>query len=119
MSEAVGGVRAAPRVAVVGGGMAGLGAARVLEKARLAGSSLDWLLIESEPRLGGKVHTVRREGFVIEGGPDSAIIEKPWPIEAARELGIARPAAGLQRGHPQELRLLAAGAYMSCPRASS
>ena len=88
MSEAGGGVRA-PRVAVVGGGMAGLGAARALEKARLAGSPLDWLLIESEPRLGGKVRTVRREGFVIEGGPDSAIIEKPWPIEAARELGIA------------------------------
>jgi oxygen-dependent protoporphyrinogen oxidase len=68
--------------------MAGLGAARVLETARLAGSALDWLLIESEPRLGGKVRTVRREGFVIEGGPDSAIVEKPWPIEAARELGI-------------------------------
>ena len=88
MSEAGGGVRA-PRVAVVGGGMAGLGAARALEKARLAGSPLDWLLIESEPRLGGKVRTVRRDGFVVEGGPDSAIIEKPWPIEAARELGIA------------------------------
>jgi len=88
VSEAGGGVRA-PRVAVVGGGMAGLGAARALEKARLAGSPLDWLLIESEPRLGGKVRTVRRDGFVVEGGPDSAIIEKPWPIEAARELGIA------------------------------
>ena len=76
------------RVAVIGGGMAGLGAARVLEEARAADPSIDWHLYEGDPRFGGKVHTVRRGGFVIEGGPDSAIIEKPWPITLARELGI-------------------------------
>jgi oxygen-dependent protoporphyrinogen oxidase len=31
---------------------------------------------------------VRRDGFVVEGGPDSAIIEKPWPIQMARRLDI-------------------------------
>ena len=76
------------RIAVVGGGMAGLGAARVLEDARAADPSVDWHLYEDEPRFGGKVHTVRRDGFVVEGGPDSAIIEKPWPIRLARDLGI-------------------------------
>ena len=49
---------------------------------------MDWQLYEADPRFGGKVHTVRRDGFVVEGGPDSAIIEKPWPIRLARELGI-------------------------------
>jgi len=92
--EAAGGARprdggARPlRIAIVGGGMAGLGAARVLEDARAADPSVDWHLYEDERRFGGKVHTVRREGFVVEGGPDSAIIEKPWPIKLARELGI-------------------------------
>jgi oxygen-dependent protoporphyrinogen oxidase len=76
------------RIVVVGGGMSGLGAARVLEAARAQDSSVDWHLYERDPRLGGKVHTVRRDGFVVEGGPDSAIIEKPWPITAAREVGI-------------------------------
>ncbi|MFA4964818.1 MAG: protoporphyrinogen oxidase [Thermoleophilia bacterium] len=76
------------RVAVVGGGMAGLGAARVLEDARAADPSIDWHLYEDEPRFGGKVHTVRRDGFVVEGGPDSAIIEKHWPITLARRLGL-------------------------------
>ncbi|HZL63323.1 MAG TPA: protoporphyrinogen oxidase [Thermoleophilia bacterium] len=76
------------RIAIVGGGMAGLGAARVLEDARAADPSVNWHLYEDERRFGGKVHTVRREGFVVEGGPDSAIIEKPWPIKLARELGI-------------------------------
>jgi oxygen-dependent protoporphyrinogen oxidase len=76
------------RIVVIGGGMAGLGAARVLEAARAQDPSVDWQLYEQDPRFGGKVHTVRRDGFVVEGGPDSAIIEKPWPITAARELGI-------------------------------
>ncbi len=76
------------RIVVVGGGMAGLGAARVLEAARAEDPAVDWQLYEQDPRLGGKVHTVRRDGFVVEGGPDSAIIEKPWPITTAREVGI-------------------------------
>ena len=76
------------RIAVVGGGIAGLGAARVLEDARAADPAVDWHLYEDEPRFGGKVHTVRRDGFVVEGGPDSAIIEKHWPITMARRLGI-------------------------------
>ncbi len=68
--------------------MAGLGAARVLEDARATEAAVDWHLYEGTPRLGGKVHTVRRDGYVIEGGPDSAIVEKPWPIQMARRLGI-------------------------------
>jgi len=76
------------RVAVVGGGMAGLGAAWALEGARRGGAALEWDLYEREPRLGGKVLTVRHDGFVVEGGPDSALAEKPWPIRLAHELGI-------------------------------
>lgn len=76
------------RIVVVGGGMTGLGAARALEDARAADPSVDWVLYEAEPRLGGKVHTVRRDGFVVEGGPDSAVVEKPWPMQMARRLGI-------------------------------
>ena len=77
-----------PRIAVVGGGMAGLGAARALEDAREAGLDVDWVLFEEDSRFGGKVATRRRDGFVVEGGPDSAIIEKPWPIQMARRLEI-------------------------------
>jgi oxygen-dependent protoporphyrinogen oxidase len=77
-----------PRIAVIGGGMAGLGAARALEDARLAANDIDWVLFEEESRFGGKVQTVRRDGFVVEGGPDSAIVDKPWPIQMARRLDI-------------------------------
>jgi oxygen-dependent protoporphyrinogen oxidase len=87
-ADAVAGGGRRVRIVVVGGGMAGLGAARALEAARVQDPSIDWRLYEQDARFGGKVHTVRREGYVVEGGPDSAIIEKPWPITTAREVGI-------------------------------
>ncbi len=68
--------------------MAGLGVAYELESQRRGGRSVDWLLFEKDRRLGGKVHTERLDGFVVEGGPDSFMVEKPWPIQLARELGI-------------------------------
>ena len=77
-----------PRIAIIGGGMTGLGAARKLESLGAAGVPVDWVLFERDGHFGGKVKTVRRDGYVVEGGPDSAIIEKPWPITTARELGI-------------------------------
>ena len=77
-----------PRIAIIGGCMTGLGAARKLESLGAAGVPVDWVLFERDGHFGGKVKTVRRDGYVVEGGPDSAIIEKPWPITTARELGI-------------------------------
>ena len=71
--------------------MAGLGAAHALESARAAAGAapFDWVLFERADYFGGKVRTERVDGFVIEGGPDSFIVEKPWPMELARKLGIA------------------------------
>src|SRR5213593_4112137 len=40
-------------------------------------------------RLGGKILTERVGGFVIEGGPDSFLSQKPWAIELCRRLGLA------------------------------
>jgi oxygen-dependent protoporphyrinogen oxidase len=88
---------ALPTIAVIGGGMAGLGAAHALETALReagqaapsdAGPPFDWVLFERADYLGGKVRTDRVDGFVIEGGPDSFIVEKPWPMELARKVGI-------------------------------
>lgn len=54
------------RIAVVGGGMAGLFAARAL---RSRGAEV--VLFEAAPKLGGKVGTVRDGGFVAEEGPNA------------------------------------------------
>jgi oxygen-dependent protoporphyrinogen oxidase len=76
------------RVAIVGGGVSGLTAAYELEKARKAGEDLDWQLFEAGDRLGGIVETDRAQGFVLEGGPDAWVSEKPAARALAIELGL-------------------------------
>jgi oxygen-dependent protoporphyrinogen oxidase len=80
------------RVAIVGGGIAGLAAAYELELARKRGADLDWQLYEASNRLGGIVETTRHTtdagNFILEGGPDGWVSEKPWARDLAIELGL-------------------------------
>ena len=77
------------RLAIIGGGVSGLAAAhRATELARERGIALDLTLLEGAERLGGIVHTERRDGFLIEGGADSFISEKPWALALCRRLGV-------------------------------
>jgi oxygen-dependent protoporphyrinogen oxidase len=73
------------RIAIIGGGIAGLAAAFELEKARAAGAQIDYTLYESRGKLGGSLASEIVSGAVLERGPDSFLTEKP----AARELGLA------------------------------
>jgi protoporphyrinogen/coproporphyrinogen III oxidase len=76
------------RIAIIGGGIAGLSAAFFLEKARRAGADLQWTLFEKSGRLGGVIQTERRDGFVIEAGPDSFLSAKPDGARLCHDLGI-------------------------------
>jgi oxygen-dependent protoporphyrinogen oxidase len=76
-------------IVVIGGGIAGLAAAhRVTELARERGESVELVLVEARPRLGGTISTERTAGFLVEGGPDSFLSEKPWALALCRRLGI-------------------------------
>lgn len=80
------------RIAIIGGGISGLAAAYELELARKRGANIDWHLYEASHRLGGIVETTRHttpEGeWILEGGPDAWVSEKPWARELAVELGL-------------------------------
>jgi oxygen-dependent protoporphyrinogen oxidase len=77
------------RLAVVGGGIAGLAAAhRAVELARERGLPLELALFEAGDRLGGTIQTDRYEGFLVECGPDSFLSEKPWALALCRRLGV-------------------------------
>jgi oxygen-dependent protoporphyrinogen oxidase len=76
------------RIAIIGGGIAGLSAAFYLEKARRAGADLQWALFEKSDRLGGVIQTERHDGFVIEAGPDSFLSIKPDAARLCQELGL-------------------------------
>src|SRR5215470_5375555 len=76
------------RVAIIGGGIAGLSAAYFLEKARRGGAGIDWTLFEKSDRLGGVICTEQHDGYILEAGPDSFLTIKPDGAQLCRDLGI-------------------------------
>lgn len=70
-------------VAVVGGGIAGLSAAYELVK---QGRSVQ--VLESTGRTGGVILTERFDGWTVDAGPDSLLVQKPAAIGLCRELGL-------------------------------
>ncbi|HEX8492280.1 MAG TPA: protoporphyrinogen oxidase [Pyrinomonadaceae bacterium] len=78
------------RIIVIGGGISGLAAAhRLLERSRTEERALDVLLLEAGARTGGVVYTEQRDGFLLEGGPDSFISEKPEAINLAERIRLS------------------------------
>jgi oxygen-dependent protoporphyrinogen oxidase len=72
-------------VVVIGGGIAGLAAAHRLVE--LLPESRP-VLVEAEPRLGGKLRTERFDGFVIEASADSFLSRKQRGVGLCEELGL-------------------------------
>lgn len=72
------------RIAVIGGGIAGLSAAW-----RLRQAGVEVVLFESSSRPGGWIRTTEREGFLLEWGPHSVLPSSPRLIQLAEEAGIS------------------------------
>lgn len=83
-------MKAAPtRICIVGGGITGLAAAWELKtQQRLHNRVVSVRLYEAASRIGGKIQTTRRDGFIMEHGPDSFITQKPEALALCRELGL-------------------------------
>jgi oxygen-dependent protoporphyrinogen oxidase len=78
------------RVVIIGGGISGLACAhRLIERSAQSNNKPEILLLEASTRLGGIIRTKRRDGFLLEAGPDAFISEKPAAVELAKRLGIA------------------------------
>ncbi|MDO8446956.1 MAG: protoporphyrinogen oxidase [Deltaproteobacteria bacterium] len=77
------------RVVIIGGGISGLSTALYLkEQAQASGHEVEYLLIERGDRLGGNIRTEKLDGFLIEGGPDCFLSEKPWAARLCRHIGL-------------------------------
>ena len=77
------------QVAIIGGGISGLATTYYLERdAAEQQIPLAVTVIEKAPVLGGKIATDRRDGFIIEGGPEPFVTRKPWAWELCQELGL-------------------------------
>ncbi|WP_263358461.1 protoporphyrinogen oxidase [Acidicapsa ligni] len=76
------------RIAIIGGGIAGLSAAYDLAQAKQAGAAVEYELYEADSRLGGVLSSEAIDGTVLEHGPDSFLTEKPAAAQLCRELGL-------------------------------
>src|SRR5271167_437481 len=67
---------------IVGGGISGLVCAHALRKA-----GIDALLVEASDRPGGSIHSLRRDDYLLELGPQS--FSSTTPLRAlCAELGV-------------------------------
>lgn len=73
------------RVAIVGGGISGLSLAYFLiQRAQDA----EIVLLESEPRPGGKILTEKNEGFLCEGGVNGFLDNRPRTLDLSRMISL-------------------------------
>ncbi|WP_186580053.1 protoporphyrinogen oxidase [Aquibacillus kalidii] len=76
-------------VLVIGGGITGLSAAHELDKWKKQNASdIRLMLVEANKLLGGKIHTEKQKGFVMETGADSIVARKENVIPFIEELGL-------------------------------
>jgi len=78
-----------PRIAVVGAGISGLCTAHYLVREfSRAGRGAEIVIFEADRVPGGKMRTIREQGFAMEWGPNGFLTNKPHALDLVRELGI-------------------------------
>ena len=76
------------KIVIIGGGIAGLAAAYHIHEEISRSTPVACTLLESSEKFGGKISTMRFDGFIVERGPDSFISQKPQAIELCKKLGL-------------------------------
>ena len=92
------------RVAIVGGGIAGLAAAFALaELAKARDQPLHCTVLEGQSAFGGKIVTNHAHGLIVEGGPDSFLTTKPSALALCDKLGLTSQLLNTSQGNGQAL----------------
>ena len=68
---------------IIGSGISGLSFAHFLSK-----NQQDFLVLESENRLGGIVHTEKKDQFICENGPNTVLLNNDAIIELIKDCGL-------------------------------
>ena len=92
-------------VVVVGGGIAGLTAARCLA------ATHDVLILEGSPLIGGKLRLAAVAGVDVDVGAEAMLNRRPEGVDLARELGLE-----VMHPTPATSRLFSRGALRPMPR---
>jgi oxygen-dependent protoporphyrinogen oxidase len=86
-------------VVVVGGGVAGLAAARQLSKAGVDQVTV----VEAGPRFGGKLAGLLLDGVRLDGGAESVLARRPEAVELIEELAMRDRLVHPTKAKPQVL----------------
>jgi oxygen-dependent protoporphyrinogen oxidase len=100
-----------PDVVIVGGGIAGLAAAYELSR-----QGVGCVVLERHARPGGVIFSEEVDGFTIDGGPDSLLVQKPAGIQLCQELGLGARLVATKL--PRVAYILRAGTLHALPAAS-
>ena len=103
--------RLMPLVAVIGGGIAGLAAARELSRA-----GLEVVVFEGSDRWGGKIDSAVLDGVRVDTGAESMLARRPEPVALIDALGLADR---LVHPTPAAPELLVGGGLHPLPRSVS
>lgn len=109
------------KIVIIGGGITGLTAAYyLLQEKKNQSLPIDIVLIEASSRLGGKIQTTIRDGFIIEGGPDCFLERKTSASRLAKEVGMEHELVNNTAGKSyvlarEKLYAMPGGAIMGIP----
>lgn len=108
-------------IVIVGGGIAGLTAAYYLQK-EINERQLPYQikLIEASDHLGGKIKTIKKDGYMIERGPDSFLIRKQSAARLVKEVGLEHDLVKNGTGQSfilvkNKLHKMPSGSFMGIP----
>lgn len=108
-------------IVIVGGGITGLSAAYYLQK-EIKANNLPYevKLVEASNRLGGKIKTLKQDGYTIERGPDSILSRKQPGVKLVEELGMNEQLVRNGTGQSyilvnNKLHKMPKGAFMGVP----
>lgn len=108
-------------VIILGGGITGLAAAFYVQKyGKETGKPVTFTVIEASNRLGGKIDTIKEDGFVLERGPDSYLARKTIMTELVKDVGLDDDLVSNETGqayilHNMRLHPIPEGAVMGIP----
>ena len=76
-------------IIIIGGGISGLATAWLLRaKTQASGKELEITLLEKEERPGGKIRSIKADGYTCEWGPNGFLDSKPQTLDICRALGV-------------------------------
>jgi oxygen-dependent protoporphyrinogen oxidase len=76
----------APRIAIVGGGIAGLATAHAV---RGLAPDAEVIVLEARDRIGGHLHSERVDGYLCEAGPDGFLDNAPATLAFVEAIGLS------------------------------